>query len=172
MEHYAGFWRRVLASIIDTLLFGLIAGIIHFVFFGDDTIKLVPVDTVNGLSFSIISSSNWVEQIIIVLITVFMWIKFLGTPGKLVLGCHVVDAKTQQAMNPGQAVLRYVSYFVSMLPLGLGFFWIAWDKRKQGFHDKIAGTVVIVDSISTDKTHKQKHDESQKSLQKLMAELI
>jgi uncharacterized RDD family membrane protein YckC len=39
--------------------------------------------------------------------------------------------------------VRYLGYFVSALPLGLGFFWVAWDKRKQGFHDKLAKTVVI-----------------------------
>jgi uncharacterized RDD family membrane protein YckC len=30
-----------------------------------------------------------------------------------------------------------------MLPLCLGIFWVGWDKRKQGWHDKIAGTLVI-----------------------------
>jgi len=168
MEHYAGFWRRVLASIIDTLLFALIAGVIHFVFFGDDAINIIPMDAVNGFNFQVISSTNWLEQVIIILVTVFMWIKFLGTPGKLILGCQVVDAKTKQAMTPGQAVLRYFAYFVSLLPLGLGMFWIAWDKRKQGFHDKIAGTVVIVESSAA---KPDKSDESQKTLQQLMSEL-
>jgi uncharacterized RDD family membrane protein YckC len=38
---------------------------------------------------------------------------------------------------------RYLGYFVSTIPFGLGLFWIGWDKRKQGWHDKLAGTVVI-----------------------------
>lgn len=103
-----------------------------------------------------------------ILITIVMWTRFLGTPGKLILGCHVVDAKTRKAMTPGQAVLRYVSYIVSTIPLGLGFLWIAWDKKKQGFHDKIAGTVVIVASSGN---REDKNDESQKSLEQLMAEV-
>ncbi len=39
--------------------------------------------------------------------------------------------------------VRYLAYFVSLVPLGLGYLWVALDKRKQGWHDKIAGTVVI-----------------------------
>ena len=47
----------------------------------------------------------------------------------------------------------------------LGFLWVARDKRKQAFHDKIANTVVLYKSgIETD-------DESQKSLEQLMGEL-
>ncbi len=40
-------------------------------------------------------------------------------------------------------MLRYLGYYISMLPLFLGIFWVGWDKRKQGWHDKIAGTLVI-----------------------------
>jgi uncharacterized RDD family membrane protein YckC len=40
-------------------------------------------------------------------------------------------------------VIRLLCYFVSALPFYLGFLWAAFDRRKQGWHDKIAGTVVI-----------------------------
>jgi len=39
--------------------------------------------------------------------------------------------------------VRYIGYFVSVIPFGLGFIWIAFDSKKQGFHDKLAGTVVV-----------------------------
>jgi len=38
---------------------------------------------------------------------------------------------------------RYFGYFLASIPLGLGLLWVAFDKRKQGWHDKLAGTVVI-----------------------------
>jgi len=79
---------------------------------------------------------------------VIFWLKFLGTPGKLLLGCQVVDARSGGPLRTGQALLRYLAYFVSALPLGLGFLWIAFDKRKQGFHDKIAKTVVVLEDMS------------------------
>lgn len=170
-REYAGFWLRVLASFIDMMLFALISGFAHFLFFGNETINVIPADIVNSGSLQIAGSVNWVEQAIVTLITIYMWVKFLGTPGKLVLGCRVVDAKTFQALSPGQAVLRYVAYIVSVIPLFLGIFWIAIDKRKQGFHDKIAGTVVVLESASIHSGFSDKNDESQKTLQQLMAEL-
>jgi len=77
----------------------------------------------------------------------------------------VVDADSAKPLSIAQAVLRYLGYYISALPLGLGFFWIAWDKRKQGFHDKIANTVVLYDA------NLRSDDESQKSLEQLIREL-
>jgi uncharacterized RDD family membrane protein YckC len=52
-----------------------------------------------------------------------------------------------------------------MLPLMLGFLWIAWDPRKQGFHDKIANTVVLYNAQI------EASDESRKNLGQLMNEI-
>ena len=42
-----------------------------------------------------------------------------------------------------QLVIRYLGYFVSTIPLGLGLLWVGFDRRKQGWHDKMANTVVV-----------------------------
>jgi uncharacterized RDD family membrane protein YckC len=60
-----------------------------------------------------------------------------------------VDATTGGQPSTGRLVLRYVGYFVSLIPLALGYLWIAWDPRKQSFHDKIARTVVVRSSGTT-----------------------
>jgi len=99
------------------------------------------------------------------LLTIILWVKFLGTPGKLLLDCQVVDADSFKPMSIKQAALRYVAYLASILPLFLGFLWIARDKRKQAFHDKIANTVVL------HKADIEADDESKKSLEQLMGEL-
>jgi uncharacterized RDD family membrane protein YckC len=91
------------------------------------------------------------------IVTLWCWVRFMGTPGKLLTSCNVVDAKTGKPVTILQAVLRYFGYFISLFTFGLGYLWIIWDKRKQGFHDKIAGTVVVVDG----------DDLSQYSLQQL-----
>jgi uncharacterized RDD family membrane protein YckC len=80
-----------------------------------------------------------------IFITVWFWTKYLGTPGKMALRLRVVDARTGQAISTPQAIGRYFGYYVSILPLLLGFIWVGIDKKKQGFHDKLAGTVVIRD---------------------------
>jgi uncharacterized RDD family membrane protein YckC len=64
------------------------------------------------------------------------------TPGKMLLGLQVVSADGTM-ITFGTAFLRTVGYFISFIYL-LGFIWAAFDKRKQGWHDKIAGTVVII----------------------------
>ena len=68
------------------------------------------------------------------------------TPGKLLMGCHIVDAETLQPISRKQAIIRLAGYFVSALPLYLGFIWAARDKRKQGLHDKLAKTLVLYHS--------------------------
>jgi uncharacterized RDD family membrane protein YckC len=89
-----------------------------------------PLRQLLGLIFGIVYS-------------VVFWVKFLGTPGKLLLSCHLVDAHTLGPLSVNQALLRNLGYLVSYATLGLGFLWIAWDARKQGFHDKIADSVVL-----------------------------
>jgi uncharacterized RDD family membrane protein YckC len=150
LVQYAGFWRRVGATIIDsviyTVLIGLIAG---------------PV-IVNA---ELLTGEGLLRMAVTLLLTVVLWLKFLGTPGKLLLECQVVDADSFGPMSVKQAAIRYVAYLASFLPLLLGFLWVARDKRKQAFHDKIANTVVVY------KAGIEADDESDKSLEQLMAEL-
>jgi hypothetical protein len=65
------------------------------------------------------------------------------TLGKALFGLRVIDAKTQDRLNVGKALGRSLSYLISSLALGLGFITIAFDKNKQGWHDKIAKTIVV-----------------------------
>jgi uncharacterized RDD family membrane protein YckC len=61
----------------------------------------------------------------------------------MAFSARIVDAATGERPSNGQLVGRYFAYFVSTIPMGLGLIWVAFDKRKQGWHDKLAGTVVI-----------------------------
>lgn len=54
-------------------------------------------------------------------------------------------AASLDAPTSGQLLVRYIAYLASALPLGLGFLWVAVDRRKQAFHDKLARTVVVED---------------------------
>jgi uncharacterized RDD family membrane protein YckC len=42
-----------------------------------------------------------------------------------------------------RAILRLIGYLLSALPLYLGFLWTLVDDRRQGWHDKLAGTCVV-----------------------------
>src|SRR5690606_29842041 len=80
------------------------------------------------------------------LAVVDFWVAFRATPGKMLMRIVVVDADTGQSLTIWKAIVRFLAYIVSSIPLCLGFAWIAWDPRKQGWHDKIAGSVVVVRS--------------------------
>jgi glyoxylase-like metal-dependent hydrolase (beta-lactamase superfamily II) len=62
---------------------------------------------------------------------------------KIAIGARIVDAGTGAVPTNRRLLVRYLGYYVSTLPLMLGFLWIAFDPRKQGWHDKMAGTVVV-----------------------------
>jgi uncharacterized RDD family membrane protein YckC len=132
---YAGFWVRVGAAIIDTLLLSIIilpvlTAVYGSAYWSSDRLIQGPAD------FLI----SWVAPAIAV---VLFWIARQATPGKMALGIRIVDAETGGKPRNGQLVLRYLGYYVSMLPLFIGILWVAFDSRKQGLHDKIAGTVVV-----------------------------
>ena len=73
----------------------------------------------------------------------YFWTSSGATPGKMAMGLKVVSAETGALLDPGTALLRYVGYIVSGIPLWLGFLWVLWDPEKEAWHDKIAKTRVI-----------------------------
>ena len=71
-----------------------------------------------------------------------LW-KFRGaTVGDIIFGIRVVRLDGAP-IDWTTAVVRALACLLSMVMAGLGFFWIAFDADKQGWHDKIAGTVVV-----------------------------
>ncbi len=136
--NYAGFWRRTAATLIDTVIFMLLTLPLLYIAYGAAYFSPDPAAPLVAGGADI-----FINYILPLIIVVLLWVKLGATPGKMLLNCKVVDARTGQLPGVGQSILRYFAYLISTLPLMLGFLWIAWDKRKQGFHDKIAGTVVL-----------------------------
>lgn len=134
---YGGFWIRVLASLIDTLLLALLLYPILVAIYGRDYFDPQRTGFVAGPADFLLS---YVAPTIAV---VAFWIYRQATPGKMILSLRIVDAATGNAPSIGQCIGRYFAYFVSIIPLGLGLLWVAFDDRKQGWHDKLAGTVVV-----------------------------
>ncbi len=133
---YVGFWRRVGASLIDTLAVLAVILPVLVAVYGTNYFSMAQ----GGLAGPV----DFLVQVVFPAVAVILFWKFRGaTPGKMLVSARVVDAKTLGPLSNGQAIGRYFAYFVSMLPLMLGFIWVAIDKRKQGFHDKLAGTLVI-----------------------------
>ena len=132
---YVGFWARTLATLIDTVILLLITlppllGIYGMVYLESDTLVQRPAHFLISYLFPAIA-------------IIMFWKYKQATPGKMAISAIIVDADTGEKPSIGQLIGRYFAYLISMLPLGLGCIWVAFDKRKQGWHDKLAGTLVI-----------------------------
>lgn len=132
---YAGFWVRVGAAVIDTLLimvatFPLLISIYGWKYFDSGSLLSGPAD------FLI----SWVLPAVA---AVLFWTQKQATPGKMALSLRVLDANSGATLSVGQSIGRYLAYFVSAIPLGFGLIWVGFDSRKQGWHDKLAHSVVV-----------------------------
>lgn len=131
----AGFWVRLWASLIDAILMAAWMVPALYYFYGDSIVT--DPHLIMGPADFVIS---WVLPMVGVIV---LWDKKQGTVGKLLLRLRIVDDRTLGPLSRRQELLRYLGYFLATLPLGLGFLWIAFDPRKQGLHDRLAGTLVI-----------------------------
>jgi len=122
--HYAGFWIRLLAYIIDAIILGVIGYIIGMLFGNSESLMNI-IAFVVGLAYMI-----------------GFWVSHAATPGKMALGLKIVT-EDGSPLTVGKAIIRYIGYIVSSIALLLGFIWIGIDKKKQGWHDKMAHTYVI-----------------------------
>jgi uncharacterized RDD family membrane protein YckC len=150
---YAGFWIRVLAAIIDGLIFGIPYFVIFFAVEGSALSSYINCVNANAAALTIntcvspfVSTGAYFELAgfgVEFLYSVLLWSQFGGTLGQRLLGLHVVDAATGQNISIARAIGRFVGYLISAFALDIGFIWAAFDPRKQGWHDKIASTFVV-----------------------------
>lgn len=141
-ETFAGFWRRFGAALIDVLLIMLITFPILIGIYGMSYFDFDKTGFVAG------PADFFLSYLLPAIGTMWFWTRYRGTPGKLAMRAYVVDAGTGNSITLRQSFIRYLGYFVSLIPLGLGYLWVAFDPRKQGWHDKLAGTVVVTRSSS------------------------
>jgi uncharacterized RDD family membrane protein YckC len=134
---YAGFWIRVWASLIDTALLMLVTMPLLGLLYGwNSGFDMHSGSTFRPTEFIV----SWVLPAIAVIV---FWRYRSATPGKMVIHARIVDATTGGPPSLGQLIGRYLGYFVSTFPFFLGLIWVGIDRRKQGWHDKLAGTVVL-----------------------------
>jgi uncharacterized RDD family membrane protein YckC len=135
-RRYAGFWRRVLGRIIDSLITSIASGTIGAVlgagmFASPGPGPAPAMDALfNGLGF-------------LVPLAYFWFFNSRGqTLGQMVIGVKIIDA---DGNPPGtsKALIRVLMSFVSGLALGLGFLWAAFHREKRTWHDIVAGTWVV-----------------------------
>lgn len=134
-QEYAGFWIRVGAAIVDTVLIMIVFLPILTAIYGESywysgTLLHGFWDLVFGYVLPAIA-------------VIIFWVYKSATPGKMATKLTIVDAKSGGKPSVGQFIIRYIGYYLAVLPFLLGIIWVGIDKRKQGWHDKLAGTVVL-----------------------------
>lgn len=115
----ASFWERVGAAFLDIILVSILAGIASHAFGGPIMFFLLALAYFSAL-----------------------WTWRGTTVGGIVLNLKVVRADGQP-MNLAVGLVRALAAAFSVVVFFLGFLWILWDKERQGWHDKIAGTAVV-----------------------------
>jgi uncharacterized RDD family membrane protein YckC len=113
----AGFWIRMAALLLDVLLVGFVTSL------GGHMFGHFPL-------------------VILAIYGAVMWKMRGATVGGIVFDLHVVRLDGRP-VDWETAIVRALGCFLSLAVVFLGFIWIAFDDNRQGWHDKIAGTVVV-----------------------------
>ncbi len=130
LHTYAGFWRRLLAFALDTLVLVVSAGILI------GLVGALTGEPVQGPHRWVAFLAQWAYY------AGFESSSWRATPGKRLCSLIVVDLDGRQ-LTLQRATLRFAGELLSGLLLGVGYLMAAFTSRKQALHDLIAGTLVL-----------------------------
>jgi uncharacterized RDD family membrane protein YckC len=149
---YAGFWIRLVARLLDGLILGIPFGIVFVVFaiaggvFANNT-SSSSQDAQNTAAAAAFGGGFLLLYVLALVIQVGYWIYFWGTSGSTLgmrlLHLRVVDANTGGPIGYARATVRFLMSIVNSWACYIGWIWVAFDPRKQGWHDKVANSVVL-----------------------------
>ncbi|GGZ07572.1 RDD family protein [Novosphingobium colocasiae] len=144
MVRYGGFWRRFVAALIDGFVLNVAFSIVGSIFgvslaftsmfTRGEPNPLAMASAMSGLSL-ITLALGWLYS------AVMESSSLQATVGKLAVGVVVTDL-TGERISFGRATGRYFAKYISAFVFMIGFIMVAFSSRKQGLHDKIAGTLV------------------------------
>ena len=139
-REFAGFWVRIGANVMDAFLFFIVTAPLLLMIYGREYLNAFAG---NNTSIFLGIADFFISVVLPITATILFWFYKNATPGKMAIRAKILDAETGDPPSLGQCIGRYFATILSALPLGAGIIWIAIDKRKQGWHDKLAGTVVV-----------------------------
>jgi uncharacterized RDD family membrane protein YckC len=131
---YGGFWIRLIAFIIDAVALGILTAALAPIF-GAGTV----IPTNGGVDYA----ANALSTLFGLVYFVGLWAWRGQTLGMMVFNLRIVNASDGTSVDVIRALLRYVGLIISFAVIFIGVIWVAFDGRKQGWHDKMASTVVV-----------------------------
>ncbi len=155
---YAGFWSRLGANFIDSLIVGVVPAILYGVGIATSPQDACTTtyDSSGGVYTSCGADLGAVGPYLIaaflayVLLSFFVIVRPIGLTGQSIgsraAGVRVIDSATGRPIGVGRSFGRFLAaLFISRWCCNLGFLWMLWDDRKQTWHDKLA-TAIVVDA--------------------------
>jgi uncharacterized RDD family membrane protein YckC len=150
---YAGFVSRLVAFFIDIFIISMI--LITISWFISTSINLFQLNnlvhsfsksfpiiiTIEEILFNPITASLF-SLFIIFTYNIFFWSFSGSSPGKSIMGIRIVPLNGNK-ISILRGLIRYIGYYISAIPFGLGFLWAIIDDRRMGWHDKISHTCVV-----------------------------
>jgi uncharacterized RDD family membrane protein YckC len=147
---YGGFWRRAAALGVDAVILMALSGILMLLGLMG---HLAAGGSVGGFAGALAGESapfaqgyGQLSNLMFLVLYLSYFTFFIGyagqTPGKMLLGLHVTRI-TGGALNYRQAAGRWLGYWLSAAVFGLGFWWVLFNRRRRGWHDFLAGSMVL-----------------------------
>ena len=147
-HHFAGFWSRAAARIIDLLIIIAAFNLIYLVDrLGADAGLWTGMELGEGnWTGAGISMANVLRGLFFLTFPVFYYVylhaMYGQTFGKMAMKIKVVN-EDETPLDYRKSFLRWLGYFLCDLTFYIGYLWAAFDPRKQGLHDKVCKTVVV-----------------------------
>lgn len=145
---FAGLGARFVAYIVDGIVLTIVFVVLSLVFVAvaAGAFATSNGDTTGAATGAAIGGTFlYVILLLVVSLAYFPWFWARGgqTPGMKMLHIRIVRDHDGGPIGGGAALLRLLGFYVSSFVFYLGFIWIFIDKRRRGWHDLLAGTVVI-----------------------------
>ena len=143
---YGGFWIRFVAIVIDGIIIAIPIIVVAVIVGATIGFTSASQNATTQQTNAAANGATGIVQLLAIVIQAGYFIYFWSrgqTLGMRLFRLRVVDANTYQPISVGKAVVRFIGYYISALVCYIGLIWAAFDGRKQGWHDKIAGTVVL-----------------------------
>jgi uncharacterized RDD family membrane protein YckC len=156
VAEYAGFWMRLGAYLIDSIalwIIGVILGVIISLLIIPFVSWQWPMSP-DHMPYSYFVGFHprwflypWLLSFLWLIIPaayfICFWVLRGQTPGMMALRIRLIRTDGSP-VDWGAAALRFLGYIVCWITAGLLFLWIAFDSRKQGLHDKMADTYMVI----------------------------
>ena len=135
----AGFGIRTLAYLVDALLLSFVGGAFPYLLI--NTATTAP----SGNPGQQVTTSGGGSLLVSLIYFVLFWSSFGGgrTLGMRLFGLKVVREEDLGQMGVLSAFVRWIGLWLSFALCFVGVIWVAFDSRHQGWHDKIARTLVL-----------------------------